>query len=72
MSELNDLFINSGDGFVCKKCGEIFEDEEQTELHFELHWGDLTCKHCGKVYGGSETPSNHKHVYTLFNKFLSK
>lgn len=69
---VRDLFINSGDGFVCKKCGEIFEDEEQTELHFEIHWGDLTCKHCGKVYGGSETPSNHKHVYTFFSKFLNR
>ena len=69
---IKDLFVNSGDGFVCKKCGEIFVDEGETELHFEVHWGDLNCKHCGKVYGGNETPSNHKHVYTFFNKYLIK
>ena len=68
---VDDLFIRSGDGFVCKKCGEIFEDKGQTELHFEVHWGELTCKHCGKDYGGNETPSNHKHVYTFFNRFLN-
>ena len=69
---VDDLFIKSGDGFVCKKCGVIFEDKGKTELHFEVHWGDLTCKHCGKIYGGKETPSNHKHVYTFFNRFLNQ
>ena len=68
---VDDLFIKSGDGFVCKKCGEIFENKGETELHFEVHWGDLTCKHCGKIYGGKETQSNHKHVYTFFNRFLN-
>ena len=67
---IEDLFVKAVDGFVCKKCGEIFDDESKIELHFESHWGDLACKKCGKVYGGSESPSNHKHVYTFFNKFL--